>query len=233
MKFRHLLAMSALLFAFPAAASAAVYTTTTGQTRFVLDLSSSKPSVEYVSRIQGKDWIGSANVSGVPVPDSGVSRYRGTFRDFRTGPGAEQFCTGTIDILDNRPSQRFSVTWNVTGGKSCPVIGQTPTLNLVDALPRPDARGDFAPAIVDQWNGGTQASTWRGWRVVSADGLLNCRTTPNGAIRRTYNRVEPLTTFRDRSGLAMTTFNGSPWLRTSDNCFVRANSRFIQPTNSF
>lgn len=233
MQFRHLLAMSALSLAFPAAASAAVYTTTTGQTRFVLDLSGSKPIVEYVSRIQGKDWIGSATVSGVPVPDSGVSRYRGTFRDFRTGPGAEQFCTGTLDILDNLPGQRFSVTWKATGGKSCPVIGQTVTLNLVDALPRPDGRGDFTPAIVNQWNGGTQSSTWRGWRVVSADGVLNCRATPNGAIRRTYKTGDPITAFRDRSGLAMTTFNGSPWLRTSDNCFVRANSRLIQPTNLF
>jgi hypothetical protein len=233
MQFRHLLAMSALSFAFPAAASAAVYTTTTGQTRFVLDLSRSKPSVEYVSRIQGKDWIGSANVSGVPVPNSGVSRYRGTFRDFRTGPGTEQICTGTIDILDNLPAQRFSVTWKATGGTSCPVIGQTVTLNLVDALPRSDARGDFTPAIVDQWNGGTQFSTWRGWRVVSADGSLNCRATPNGAIRRTYKTGDSITAFRDRSGLAMTIFNGSPWLRTSDNCFVRANSRFMQPTNSF
>ncbi|MBM0744763.1 hypothetical protein JOY44_24710 (plasmid) [Phormidium sp. CLA17] len=62
MQYRYLLALSALSFAFPAAASAAVYTTTTGQTRFVLDSSRSKPSVEYVSRIQGKDWIGSANV---------------------------------------------------------------------------------------------------------------------------------------------------------------------------
>lgn len=233
MQFRYLLAMSALSLAFPAAASAAVYTTTTGQTRFVLDLNGSKPSVEYVSRIQGKDWIGAANVSGVPVPNSGVSRYRGTFRDFRTGPGTEQICTGTIDILDNRPGQRFTVAWKATGGKSCPVIGQTITLNLVDALPRPDARGDFTPAIVDQWNGGTQASTWSGWRVVSADDFLNCRATPNGAIRRTYKMDEPITAFRDRSGLAMTTFNGASWLRTADNCFVRANARFMQPTNSF
>lgn len=233
MQYRHLLALSALSFALPAAASAAVYTTTTGQTRFVLDLSRSQPSVEYVSRIQGKDWIGAANVSGVPVPASGVSRYRGTFRDFRTGAGAEQFCTGTIDILDNRPGQRFSVTWNVAGGKAYPVIGQTVTLNLVAALPPPDARGDFTSASVDQWHGGTQASTWRGWRVVSADGFLNCRATPNGTIRRTYNLGEPIAAFRDRSGLAMTTFNGAPWLRTADNCLVRANTRFIQPTNSF
>jgi hypothetical protein len=25
----------------------------------------------------------------------------------------------------------------------------------------------------------------------------------------------------------MTTFNGAPWLRTADNCLVRANARFI------
>jgi hypothetical protein len=56
---------------------------------------------------------------------------------------------------------------------------------------------------------------------------------PNGAIRRTYNMGEPITAFRDRSGLAMTTFNGAPWLRTADNCLVRANTRFIQPTNLF
>ncbi|MEP0915981.1 hypothetical protein NC981_04070 [Leptolyngbya sp. DQ-M1] len=233
MQYRYLLVVSALSLAFPMAASAAVYTTQTGQTRFVLDESNGKPIVEYVTRIQGRDWIGSANVSGVPVPESAVSRYQGTFRDIRSGGGAEQVCTGTIDILNNRPSQTFSVTWKVTGGKACPAIGQTTTLRLADALPRPDARGDFTPAIVNQWNGGTQSTTWRSWRVVSADGFLNCRATPNGALRKTYKTGTPITAYRDRSGLAMTTSNGVPWLRTSDNCLVRANSRYIQPTNLF
>ncbi|MBW4441906.1 MAG: hypothetical protein KME10_11845 [Plectolyngbya sp. WJT66-NPBG17] len=228
---RHLLAATVLMLTFPTIASAAVYTTKTGQTRFVLTQHNGKLLAEYVTRIQGRDWVGSANVTGVPVPASGVSRYQGTFQDFRTGTGSEQTCTGAIEIVDNLPAQLFSVTWKITGGKSCPALGQTAILNLVDARPRPDGRGDFTPAIVNQWNGGTQSSTWRGWRVVAADGSLNCRTTPNGAIKVAYKTGDAISAFSDRSGLATTTLNGLPWLKTTDNCFVRANSQFIQPIN--
>jgi hypothetical protein len=220
------------MLAVPATASAAVYSTPSGQTRFVLDFSQNKPIVEYITRIQGREWVGEASVSGVAVPESGVSRYQGTFRDFRTGMGAKQVCTGSIDIVNNLPAQSFSVTWNVTGGQACPSIGQTVTLKLVDALPRPDARGDFTAAIVDQWNGGTQATTWRGWQVVSKT-PLNCRATPNGAIQTTYQPGTTFNVFKNRSGLATRVSNGAPWLKTADNCFVRANSQYIQPTNSF
>lgn len=233
MQARYFLATGALMFAFPAAAAAAVYTTPTGQTRFVLDLSRGQPSVEYITRIQGRNWIGMAKVSGVPVPESGVSRYQGTFQDMQTGPGARLTCTGTIDIINNLPAQSFSVTWKITGGNSCPSVGQTVRLNLIDAVPRPDARGDFTPAIVNQWNGGTQETTWRAWRVVSSDGSLNCRTTPNGAVKVAYKTGQSIRALIDRSGLATTTLNGAPWLKTTDNCFVRANARFIQPTNLF
>ncbi|OUC14356.1 MAG: hypothetical protein B0A82_12790 [Alkalinema sp. CACIAM 70d] len=226
---RSLLATSALLLALPATASAAGYRTSTGQTRFIFN----PPHIEYTTRIQGRIWMGNATVSGVPVPFSGVSQWKGTFRDFRTGSGAEQTCTGEIDIIEDLPGQSFSATWKVTGGKACPAIGATTTLSLVDALPRPNARGDFTPEIVNQWNGGTQSSTWKGWQVVSADGSLNCRTSPNGLIKLTYQKGQGIQALIDRSGLAITMLNGAPWLKTTDNCFVRANSQFIQPTNGF
>ncbi|MGI0491760.1 hypothetical protein ACN4EG_08100 [Alkalinema pantanalense CENA528] len=226
---RFLLMTSALLVALPAMAFPGVYKTSTGQTRFIFN----PPQIEYITRIQGRIWMGNAKVSGVPVPETGIYQWQGTFQDFRTGGGAEQICTGEIRVTQNLPAQSFSATWKVTGGKACPAIGATTTLSLVDALPRPNARGDFTPEIVNQWNGGTQSSTWKGWQVVSADGALNCRTSPNGPIKLIYQKGQGIQALIDRSGLAMTMSKGAPWLKTTDNCFVRANAQFIQPTNSF
>jgi hypothetical protein len=231
MSSRYLFAVGAFfLLAWPTTASAAVYTTSTEQTRLVFNASS---QVEYTTKIQGRTWIGGATVSSVPVSFSGVSQWQGKFQDFRTGGGAKQVCTGTIELTEDLTRPSFSVTWKVTGGEACPAVGQTISLNLVDALPRPNANGDFTADRVNQWNGGTQDSSWIGWQVVSADGVLNCRTQPNGSIQRTYPKGQAIKALIDRSGGAMTTLKGAPWLKTTDNCFVRANSRFIQPNNAF
>ncbi|MDX2231392.1 MAG: hypothetical protein NW220_17285 [Leptolyngbyaceae cyanobacterium bins.349] len=98
-------------------------------------------------------------------------------------------------------------------------------------LPQPNRRGDFnasnANTFLSETNG---MVTWPTWQVVSSDGELNCRATPNGRIVKVYfakrNRVQA----ELRGGNAFVSApNGSPWMLTRDRCYVRANSRYVQP----
>lgn len=89
----------------------------------------------------------------------------------------------------------------------------------------------------DDWSGGTSDNTWLTWRVVN--GSLNCRSTPQGDIKKTYKKGDIITAKNDRTGSAIVgsdgnfyPFKGDPWLRTKDSCYVRANSQYIQPASN-
>ncbi len=106
-----------------------------------------------------------------------------------------------------------------------PVALANPAANL----PRPNRQGDFTAANANTHMSETNGLvTWLNWRVVSQDGELNCRATPNGAIRRVYRTGSRLTA-ETRGANAIVLSNGSPWMLTRDRCYVRANSRYIQP----
>lgn len=101
--------------------------------------------------------------------------------------------------------------------------------NTAKNLPRPNRQGDFTAANANTHMSQTNGLvTWLNWRVVSKDGELNCRATPNGTIRRVYRSGDRLTA-DTRGANAIVLSNGSPWLLTRDRCYVRANSRYIQP----
>lgn len=109
------------------------------------------------------------------------------------------------------------------------------TMGLANAeqssLPRSNRRGDFTPAnantFVSETNGRV---TWPYWRVVSSDGELNCRQTPNGRIVRVYLNHRDRVQAELRGGNAfVAATNGAPWLLTRDRCYVRANTQYIQP----
>lgn len=72
--------------------------------------------------------------------------------------------------------------------------------------------------------------TWPDWQVVSSDGELNWRQTPNGRILRVYFNNHDRVHAELRSGNAfVSASNGSPWMLTRDRCYVRANVPYIRP----
>jgi hypothetical protein len=96
--------------------------------------------------------------------------------------------------------------------------------------PRATQSGDFTQRNAnvrrisdDRWG------TWDQWNVVSRDGELNCRATPNGRIVKVYRTGKDQVFATRTSDNAIQTLNGSPWLLTRDRCYVRANSQYIQP----
>lgn len=217
--------------------SASVYANASDSTRIALHekVSGDSPITgEYSTRIGSQTWIGSVNVTG--QGSVGSYRYTGTFSDFLTGPGSadsRSTCTGNIKMTRRavgRSTQlSLSIEWTVTGGNNCPSVGQTFNLNLVEPYPVADRNGDFTN--ISGWNGGTQDSSWGSWQVV--DTTLNCRATPNGEIQKTYSQNTMLLAKIERSGSALVSApsTGAPWLRTQDNCYVRANSRYIAPAS--
>lgn len=216
------------------AAIASTYRSTSGNT--VLVLQETSPLSErnwgyYFTKSAGRSWMGNITITGKDA-GAGHTFYTGTFKDQMMGPGSIN-CTGTIRIRRQNPgvSDRVTAnaTWQITGGNGCSQIGQTVNLNLVETLPRPDRKGDFTAANANTWMSQTNGEvTWLAWRVVSADGELNCRMSPNGQIKqvfKTRDRIEAET----RGANAFVISNGAPWMLTRKGCYVRANTQYIQP----
>jgi len=97
-------------------------------------------------------------------------------------------------------------------------------------LPRPNSRGDFTPRNANTYQSETNGMvTWPTWRVVSSDGELNCRATPNGRIMKVYLARRDRIQAETRGANAISFSGGAPWMLTRDRCYVRANARYIQP----
>lgn len=115
-------------------------------------------------------------------------------------------------------------------GVSLGGLSSVATANTAANRPRPNRQGDFTAANANTYLSETNGLvTWLHWRVVSQDGELNCRATPNGTIRRVYRTNRDRITAETRGANAIVLSNGSPWMLTRDRCYVRANSRYIQP----
>ncbi|HEY9858306.1 MAG TPA: hypothetical protein V6D16_02290 [Candidatus Obscuribacterales bacterium] len=228
-----LLSASVVAWSHPAIAS--TYRNSTDNTVVVLQETrslSEKPGGYYFTKSAGRSWRGDIAIS---TKDAGAGQtlYTGTFQDQVMGPGTAMTCTGKIRIARQNPgvSNRIGakVTWQITGGNGCPQVGQSVTLDLVESLPRPDRNGDFTPTHANRWMSETNGDiTWLAWRVVSSDGKLNCRTSPNGSIKQVYttrDRIEAET----RGATGFTFSNGAPWMSTRQGCYVRANAQYLQP----
>ncbi len=160
----------------------------------------------------------------------------------------QDVCMGEINI--RRPNRQSGlpivaqVTWVVTGqaplnylnkpqNHHCNVpAGQQFQLDLPEALPKPDRRGEFTNATSNTFFGEGAFYTWSKWQVLSADGELNCRVQPNGAIQHTYRKGEIIGKLgRERlDGNNLVELpNGSSWLRTKQRCYVRASDRYLKP----
>jgi hypothetical protein len=222
-------------------AHASVYRSASNQTKLLIanDFSSQPTSAGfYTTRINGQNWFGSINVTRVSVT-SLTTVFKGTFEDSQDRSGAR--CTGDLTLVRSKGSRAgiptLQATWRVTGGTNCPFVGKITELIMPEALPRSDYDGNFSIENANTSMGAASMNeTWRSWRVVSSDGEMNCRATPNGRIRKVYKRtdtirVENTDSFENRYGNSIKLFNGQPWLHTSDRCFVRANSRYILPVS--
>ena len=230
--------LTASISLLPSFASASTYRSSNGKTTIVLnesaDSSASARSGFYFTETAGRQWMGQINITSVDA-GAGHTYYNGTFQDRTMGPGSALTCTGNLRISRQNPgvADRISAqtTWQVTGGSGCPSIGQTFNLVLQEPLPQPDRQGDFNATNSNTWMSETNGEvTWQAWRVVSSDGQLNCRTTPNGSVKQVYttnSQVQPDT----RGGSAFSTQNGSSWMLTRNGCYVRANSRYIRPVS--
>lgn len=183
-------------------------------------------------------WLGIDRIQR----DKTFTYLSGTFSDT---------CTGQISIRRPNPESGLpivaQVTWVVTRqpvnfrpvkppNQDCEVpVGQKFRLNLPEALPRPDHRGEFTNANSNTFLSDNGAIyTWTQWQVVSTDGYLNCRDRPAGAVKHSYRTGQILgklgrEMLDGRNLLEMP--DGSSWLKTQKKCYVRASDRFLKPVS--
>ncbi|MEG4861089.1 hypothetical protein QUB75_27420 [Microcoleus sp. K1-B6] len=218
-----------------AAASATTYVNPNGKTTLNLSEKGNNRSGFYLTKVGNREFLGNIQITR-SQGSAGSYYYNGTFKDSATGPGRKIVCSGDIAIVRRqvgRSSQLGAeVTWKVKGGENCPSIGQTFKVNLVEALPRPNASGDYTSSNANTWSSPTNGFvTWPAWRVTSRDGQLNCRKTANGAIQQVYRADRDTVAAELRGANAITMANGQPWLLTRQGCYVRANSQYVQPVS--
>jgi hypothetical protein len=107
----------------------------------------------------------------------------------------------------------------------------------VAEVPQATTTGDFTTAKVMGNRGYYQNNKWL---VVDTDPLLNCRATPNGAVKSRLIRGSVVTAVFNQNKEAIAFHQGSPWLKVNPQipgygsgtpgvCFVRANTRYIAP----
>lgn len=116
----------------------------------------------------------------------------------------------------------------------------TPIQAQMASVPTPNRNGDFTTALQPGNRGNVYLT--RKWLVVDPDPTyLNCRTTPDGAVR---SRIAPgavLTAVFSEAGDAIIPAGNAYWLRVSGTdplmtgesgiCYVRANRQYIAPIN--
>ncbi|MEG4057811.1 MULTISPECIES: hypothetical protein [unclassified Microcoleus] len=218
-----------------AAASATTYVNPNGKTTLNLSEKGNNRSGFYITKVGNREFLGNIQITRSEGA-AGSYYYNGTFKDSASGPGRKIVCSGDIIIVRRqvgRSSQLGAeVTWKVKGGENCPSIGQTFKVNLVESLPRPNASGDYTSSNANTWLGQTSGlGTWPSWRVTSRDGELNCRQTPNGAIKQVYRANQDPIAAELRGTNAIKIENDQPWLLTTKGCYVRANSQYVQPVS--
>jgi hypothetical protein len=232
------------------------YQSSSGSTQVVLDFKSSTNAghIEYQTKVQGNDWLGESTTKTMSQANGKVT-VSGTFRDAPRNSffdrNAPVFCTGDVVSVRSFTNNRFQldVSWTVKGGKNCTTIGQSTTLKLSEAVPVADAQGDYNYTNSRAWGGVNSGQndyhTWDRWQSVDR-GVLNCRERPNGKIVRSYRQGAQFAARYEGRGTASAILGadnaqtnpsamnpkdikGQPWLLTTDKCFVRSNSQYIQP----
>ncbi|MBM0745274.1 hypothetical protein JOY44_27775 (plasmid) [Phormidium sp. CLA17] len=189
----------------------------------------------YETMENGKPIRGQLNITSIRR-DKTYTYLSGMFSDT---------CTGRISIRRPNPQAGLpmvaQVNWIVTResvnfihphNQDCKVLkGQKFQLNLLEALPKANNRGDFTNANSNTFLGESGIYTWTQWQVVSADGMLNCRDQPNGVVKYSYRKGQIISKLGremlDGRNLVELP-DGSSWLRTKEKCCVRASDRLIK-----
>jgi hypothetical protein len=219
-----------------AAASATTYiNAATGKTSLNLSENGNNPTGFYYTKVGDRQFLGDINITRSEGA-AGSYYYNGTFKDRAIGPGRKMVCSGDISIVRHQVGRSgqlgVEVTWKVKEGENCPSINQTFKINLVEPLPRANASGDYTSSNANTWLTETAGlATWPFWRITSRDGELNCRQTPNGAIKQVYRVNQAPIAAELRGGNAISIANGQPWLLTRQGCYVRANYQYFQPVS--
>ena len=256
-KYLGLAIVTASLVLSPAVAHAADwgtnYASSFGSTRLLLKNDGGEAIGDYQTQISGTTWSGQIRTQRI-LGHNGNRAFYGSFTD-RPGnnlfrPSAGVSCTGDFVGIQTVEADRYVVqaSWKVTGGSQCPTIGQTFSLRLVESLPVADSQGNFTRSNTGTWyglgSGQNEVHTWDRWQAVDANGTLNCRDRPNGQMVRTYRKGDLFASRYDGRGIATAILGannsednpsvtmqvkGDPWMLTQDRCFVRSNSRYIQP----
>jgi hypothetical protein len=231
MNFLRLLSLVGVGVLLPTNALASTYVNATGKTTIVLREQTTPRRGYYFTEEQGRQYRGDIEITQTSANGGGIF-YRGRFRDFAMGPGPAKACEGTIELQRSGVAPgRLQATWKVISGKSCASVGRTINMAFIEPLPRPNASGDFTANLTNTYMSETNgAVTWPKWRVTSSDGKLNCRTTPNGStIKKVFDAKTESVSAELRGGNAIKLHQGAPWLMTRQGCYVRANTKFIQP----
>ncbi len=213
-------------------ANATTYISSTSKTSVNLAEKRNPVGGFYFTTIGNRNFFGDIKINRAEGA-AGAYYYNGTFSDRTIGSGTPITCSGDISIVrrtGGRTAQLGAeMTWKVKGGENCPNVGQTFTINLVEALPRPNAQGDFTSENANTWLTQTAGlATWPAWRVTSKDGELNCRKQPNGEVVKVYRATDTVEA-ELRSVNALELINGVWWMFTRNRCYVRANSQYIEP----
>ncbi|MBF2029293.1 MAG: hypothetical protein IGS48_21455 [Oscillatoriales cyanobacterium C42_A2020_001] len=114
----------------------------------------------------------------------------------------------------------------------------SPAQAQVADVPAVNAKGDYITARV-LGNRGYYRNTH--WLVVDPSGSLNCRATPNGAVKTKLSTGWVVAaSFSAKEADAVVMHQKTPWLRVMPQdpmgarnpqtvCFVRANNRYVAP----
>ena len=223
---------------FPHIAQASAYKTSSRSTFINIkelpgDIGSAIGAGYYRTYVGGREWAGGFQATSV-TSSGGIRTYTGTFTDSRSGPGATQECKGNLKlqrpVSNSRPAP-LTATWTITGGVNCPSrVGSILKLNLTEAVPVANSSGNFLASNANTIESETAGSaTWAKWVVTDPTGL-NCRAiAPSGTVVTTFSNGSTIDVgYRGLNSFI--TAGGTSWLRVpSQNCFIRANSRYIKP----
>ena len=228
----------AAIVLFPHIAQASAYKTSNRNTFIHIkelpgDSSSAIGSGYYKTYVSGREWGGNFQATSI-TNSGGIRTYTGTFTDERFGPGATQQCKGNLKLqrpVSNSGPAPLTATWTITGGVNCPSrVDSILKLNLTEAVPVANSSGNFLATNANTIESETAGSvTWSKW-VITDPKELNCRAiAPSGTVVTTFSNGSTIDVgYRGLNSFI--TAGGASWLRVpSQNCFVRANSRYIKP----
>jgi hypothetical protein len=239
---------SGLLTGLDSPAIASVYDNTIGENQFgdqshlilVENQSPGDPIPQgfgnkvFLQTPDGPLWTTDLTITQSNSGTGGNRIYTGTFSQDTT----VETCTGDVTLTRSRTGRDtirhlITMTRKFTGGYNCSQVGQTDTWGFRETVPEEGDRIEYNANNADRWiNLDNRNSTWIKWQLQRGISQLNCRATPNGRITKVFQSSDVINVPTDVTLAGKSAFRAagqSSWLLTDQNCYVRANSRYIRP----